>query len=947
MKFILWLAGLVCGLQAVAQTGSISGKIVDAKTGEDMIGAIVQLEGTSLGAASDFDGTYTVRNVPSGVYQIKVSFISFTTKVIDGVVVKPGATTELNISMEEVTLQGKEVEIVDFKRTDTEASVLIEMKEAKGVLSGMSAAQIAKGQDRDASEVARRIPGVTVMDNRFVIVRGLSERYNAVSLNNALAPSFESDVKSFAFDVIPSQLIERFLVYKSPSADLQGEFAGGAINIWTKTMPEQDFTIAVDMGTGFRSQTTFENFRQTASSGTDWMGRDAGLRQLPVGFPDNVRNVFDNPEVQQQLGRSLPNTWDYDINRADLDKRMNVLFGKKMKWGKVIVGSTTAINYSNTKVGFLSEREDYNTWDVIQQRSDTIFSYNDSIFQQQARLGVMQNFGFRFGRKHSVDVRALFNQTGLAENTFRTGANFEEGSFRREYSYRYNERFIFSGQLNGKHELFANRGTLDWTGGFARTERSDPDWRRVRYTLPFESEVNTYQAYIPFSAQPFFLGRLYIGMKESKVMGAANYEHKLKDMGEGTNGERRWLTVKTGFYAEQRDRTFSIRNIGYASANPFLTNINYPLLESPVGELLNPENINNTNGLKLDEDTQPSDSYRAANTLVAGYAMVNIPWKRWNVSGGVRLEQNRQTLNSFTITDQPLEIIQDSLMILPSANISYNLTEKSLIRFAYGKTVNRPEFRELAPYYFYDFVFNAIQTGNDTLRFATIDNFDLRWEWYPRPTEFVSAGLFYKSFVNPIELYFVPGVGSGGTRSFRPGNAPSAVSYGIEVDVRKSLNNVFTNKILQRISITANASLIQSRIVLSDRAAEDDKNNTRPMMGQSPYVINAGLYYQDDNAGWEAAALYNIVGPRVVIVGIPGIPEVYEMQRNLLDFSITKTIKKNWSVRVGVQDVLNQPIVLLQDANEDGKLSKGTDQSMQRFRRGAYWTLTLRYRFSR
>lgn len=931
-----------------SQTGTLSGKVVDKATGEDMIGAILRIEGTSLGAATEFDGTFSIRNIPAGTYQVKCSFVSFTTKLIDGVVIKQGQTTELNISMEELVVEGKAVEIVDFKRTDTEASVLMEMKEAKGVLSGLSAAQIARSQDRDASEVARRIPGVTVVDNRFVVIRGLSERYNAVSLNNALAPSFESDVKSFAFDVIPSQLIDRFLIYKSPAPDLQGEFAGGAVNIFTKTIPDQDLMLSVDMATGIRQGTTFNDFNSNdAQSGTDFLGFDNGARQLPDNFPTNVRDVAEDPLALQALGRSLPNNWGYSTATASPDQRMNVLFGKKLKLAEgIIAGTTTVISYSNTKVAFTSRRMDYNTYDEIAKKSDTIFSYNDRIYQHQARLGIMHNWGFRFGRKHNIDFRNLINQTGLEENTFRTGVNYEEGSDRLEYAYRYNQRFIYSGQLNGKHEVFGSRGTVEWTTGFARTRRSDPDWRRLRYTLPFDAENPVFTAYIPFGAQPFYLGRLWIDMKESKVMGAASYEHKILETGTDTKGQATWFTLKGGMYWEQRDRTFGIRNIGYAAASAF-TYSNTAITEAPVDQILQSSNINTTTGLKLDEDTKPADSYRAANTLVAGYAMLNLPYKKWNLTGGVRLEQNKQTLNSFTIQGQPLGVVQDSLMVLPSINLSYNFSEKMLVRAAYGKTVNRPEFRELAPYFFYDFVFNSIYSGNDTLKFSTIDNFDLRWEWYPTATEFVSAGLFYKNFVNPIEMYFAPGGGGGGTRTFIPGNAASAISYGVEVDVRKSMANVFKNKVLQRFSLVANASLIKSDIQLSDRNQDSQVQNTRPMMGQSPYVVNGGLYYQDDNHQLEASVLYNVVGPRIVIVGIPGIPEVYEMQRNLLDLSVTKGFGKSFSIRLGVQDLLNQETILLQDANGDGKLNKQNDQRMQSFRRGAYYTLTLRYRFSK
>jgi TonB-dependent receptor len=417
-------------------------------------------------------------------------------------------------------------------------------------------------------------------------------------------------------------------------------------------------------------------------------------------------------------------------------------------------------------------------------------------------------------------------------------------------------------------------------------------------------------------------------------------------MGEDLKGEKQFMTVKAGYYLEQKNRDFSIRNIGYAPAS-FATFGNAALAVAPIDQILSEQNINTTDGLKLDEDTKPADSYNAANRLVAGYLMLSIPYKRWNFSGGLRAEQNRQTLSSFTIQNQPLDVIQDTLLLLPSANFSYNIGEKSLVRASFGKTVNRPEFREMAPYYFYDFVFNSIYSGNSTIKFATATNYDLRWEFYPKPTELISAGVFYKQFNNPIEMYFLTGAGGGGTRSFIPGNANMATSYGLEVDIRKSLAETFSNKILNKFSVVANFSLIQSEVKLAESDANTGVANKRAMMGQSPYVVNLGLYYQNDDLGLSMSALYNVVGPRIVIVGIPGIPEVFEMPRNLLDLSITKSITDNWSVRFGAQDLLNQKFALLQDANGDGKLNRETDQVMQSYRRGTYYSLSIRYQFKK
>jgi TonB-dependent receptor len=282
---------------------------------------------------------------------------------------------------------------------------------------------------------------------------------------------------------------------------------------------------------------------------------------------------------------------------------------------------------------------------------------------------------------------------------------------------------------------------------------------------------------------------------------------------------------------------------------------------------------------------------------------------------------------------------------LPSLNVSYNLSKKTLLRFAYGKTINRPDFREMAPFSFYDFDNNFIISGNPNIQFSTIKNIDLRWEHYPSTNEVVSAALFYKQFENPIEQYFVPGVGSGGTRSFMPDNALAATSYGAEIDVRKSMGEWINKPFAKNLVVVANGSYIVSNIELSAANIETGLNPNRPMVGQSPYIVNAGLYYDNDSTGWQVSALYNVIGPRIAIVGIPGVPEAYEMPRNVIDLTVAKNFDDGLGIRFGIQDLLNATSYMIQDANADGKLNIDDDQVIQRFNRGTYFTIGIQYKF--
>ncbi|MBX7094121.1 MAG: carboxypeptidase-like regulatory domain-containing protein [Flavobacteriales bacterium] len=945
-NYLLLMIFLCTGSFALAQTG-IKGIVKDKLTGETLIGANVKVEKVSgKGASTGLDGDFQILLNP-GTYKVTASYISYKDKTIE-VTVTQGALTELVFAMETESSVIDEVSIEVTRITNTEQAVINEIKNEDQVVSAIGAQEIQKTSMRDAAEVARRIPGVTVVDNRFVIVRGLTERYNAVMLNNALAPSVETDAKSFSFDLVPSQVIDRFLIYKSPSADLPGEFAGGAIKIYTKNFPENN-SIYGGYSLSYRPGTTFDEFKSNGSSKGEWLGFGKKGRDLPSSFPENVRDITD-PTQLQSIGQSLNNDWSLQNKSAMPDQRFNLGFDRI--WTDSItkrkIGMVTAINYTNSNLHFISNRYDYNTFDEITKTSDTIFGYHDTIYQKQYRFGAITNWGYKKGNT-TIDFRNLFNQMAFNETTLRGGENHEEGNDRKEYAYRFNQRSILSSQLTGNHIFKEDANgnavdVLDWTLGFSMARRSDPDWRRVRYTRDIGTQ-NPWQAYIPFSAQPFYMGRLYLNMNENIMMGAANYEHTFISFDKDGVIKKFQPKIKGGFYVENKARDFSVRNIGYATSN--FMNFNYSIPYQSIDSLLQPANIDPVTGLKIDEDTKLSDSYHAENKLRSFYLMGTLPWERFNLVAGVRAEDNTQILNTGTITNQPLDTSYHTFRILPSINMAYHLKKDTmLLRLGYGRTLNRPEFRELAPLTFYDFVFNAIYSGNPELQTPSIDNIDLRWELYPHAGEMISAGVFYKYFKNPIELYFQPGVGSGGTRSFTFGNALSATSYGGEIDIRKSLQDTKIG-FIEDLTIVANASYIFSKIELSDGQANTGLNASRPMMGQSPYILNGGLYYQNDSLGLSISLIYNRIGQRVVIVGVPGIPEVYEMPRNLMDLTVSKDLGKYVTLRFSIQDIFNNSTMLLQDANGDGKLDRANDQKMQEFKRGSYFTFGASFRISK
>jgi outer membrane receptor protein involved in Fe transport len=924
----------------LAQTGSIKGTIKDAKTGDALIGATVLIDGTTSGAAADIEGNFLIAKAPAGAATLTVSYVGYQAKKIN-VQVESGKTTVVNTALDEDAGQAlAEVVVTAERPTNTEVSLISEIKSVQQVAVGISAEQIVKTQDRDAAQIARRVPGVSIVENRFVLVRGLSQRYNTVMINDVITPSTEVDVRSFSFDMIPSNMIDRMLIFKSGAAELPGEFAGGVIKVYTKQAPEENFT-NVAFSTSYRAGTSFNTVPKTEGGRLDWLGFDDGDRALPGSFP-RTSQLFNGRSDQQRAGliNQLPNNWGVNNVTAPLDYRFNVNLGRRFNIGSVRIGNLTGINYSSTNQYNDVTSSFYANGD---NAGETARRYDDKLFVYNSRLGILHNWSFRFNPNFLIEFKNLFNQLGFSETLNRSGA-YVAGENREEQSYsqRFESRSIYSGQLVGKNSFNDGRTDLNWQLGLGYTRRTEPDWRRLVYFREAGSDQ-------PFSAaisgQPVLMygGRFFSELDETALTAAAGVEHKL-----GPADKEDPIKLKAGFYTERKDREFSARFFGYVNGTAEDKAL-------PVGEMFSPERVTGEGNFTAVEDTKPTDTYTAANTLLAGYASAYLPiGDKFSATLGLRVESNQQELSS---RDGSGPVKVDNLVVspLPSANLVYNLSDKQLLRVAYAYTVNRPEFRELAPFNYFDFALNADIIGNRKLTTAKIQNVDARWEYYPSPSELISFGAFYKHFRNPVENL----LREGSLISYTFINAEEATSYGVEAEIRKSFSELSSSRFIQNLTFVGNASYIISNVNLGRFTVVDPLVNpeplevgalvdqNRPLQNQSPYLINGGFYYSDDQLGLQVNALYNIFGKRLFAVGTIANPSIYEMPRGVLDLNITKSLGQKFELRLNFQDLLNQRVRLEQDFNRDGKITGSDRQTVRSLRRGQYFTLGVVYNFNR
>jgi TonB-dependent receptor len=939
--FYFFIAGLLLTASAAAQNGTIAGKVIDLKTNEPVIGANAVIEGTSVGAATDLDGNFIIPNIKPGTYSIVVSFITYKAQTVTDVAVESGKRTLLEVSLAEDVAELEEVIITAKKEIATDLNLLKSIHESKLVVSGISSEQISKLPDRDVAQIAQRVPGVTIVDNRFVIIRGVPERYNQVLINGAIAPSTEIDRRSFSFDMIPSGTIDQMLIYKSGTAALPGDFAGGVIQLLTKQPTYEPFT-TVGLSFGYRTNTTFQEHLSSQGSKTDIFGFDNGFRALPENFPTSSQLIASskNSILRERAGKSLTSNFAYSNKQAPLDMGFTFAMGRNFALGGIKFSNLTSLSYSNSYQYYQSDFLRYN--EFTETSAVRRFEFKDNFYSNDVRVNAMHNWLIEWNDRHKFEFKNLFVQLGEHETTLRVGDDkIQNPNFDRvNYAYHYLTRTIYSGQLEGTHELGDKSYKLSWVTGLNFIKRNEPDYRRFRTyrDKAFAGSEEPYTMQLPAAGNVFETGRFWSNLKDVGYSHGLNIEKSF-----GDSDEKRKPVVKAGYYGEYKTRTFQARYINYQYPNTadFDQTIGQELSQLPLSQIFAPQNIKRKDGFVIEEGTQPQDSYEGTNLLTAGYISGTLPIGLVDLTAGFRGEYNVQTITARTNAGY-VNINNPIFAALPSLNAGFNISNRSLIRTAYSRTVNRPEFRELAPFLYYQFEYEAAIIGSPKLKTAFIDNIDLRWEMYPNPGELISIGTFYKRFTDPIETYLE--ITTENPQLYY-GNAVGATSWGVEFEFRKSLASLGVSRFLRNTSVNLNAAWIESNVDIGTAATNQIQN--RPLQGQSPYIINLGVYYLDESKGVAVNAAYNVFGPRIFTVGDKVYPSWWEMPRQSVDFQISKTWNKRFETKLNIQNLLNATYRIYQDNNNDNTIRQSQEALIQQYQIGTQFSVGLAWKFQK
>lgn len=844
-------------------------------------------------------------------------------------------------------------------QTSSVKALLQERAKASAATEAIGAEQISKSGSSDAGSAVTKIAGASIVDGKFAVIRGLSDRYVNTTLNGANLPSADPYRQSAPLDLFPSQVIDRIIVSKTFTPDQPGSFTGGGIEIVTKSFPDKNF-LSLSIGSAYNSQTSLKgNFLTYAGGGKDWTGMDDGTRALPDVFSSDVpingdpkRNPAIPPAVQgnvrtnsdnlrsdllvDRLTRELgPTEFAPHREAAPLNQNMSIAGG----------GSSFMFGHPLGYFGSASYKQDYFSYENgvsrrYQGGTDLKNSFHDARSLSTVNWSTMLNLAYQPLPDHEFNFLFFYNQNAVDDVRIQDRGEdpANPGYVYRKFNLYWTERNLNTLQFKGKHLLSETVGLqFDWMVGLTTTTQDEPDAKFFNDVDTGGGNYTTENGTIPSPNKPT---RYFRSLEEK------NDNIRL----DWTLPFRGWTVdegkLKFGFYSSSSTRSFTERQFYYLqgfNGTGYNSDPNQFLTDATLGGTFRTNANGRTINVRFNKFIQGFDSvYDGRNDIPAEYLMLELPVvEDLRLIGGARFESTDFRVHSASYLDSSVtgtnineaRIKQDDL--LPSLGVIYTLCSNMNLRVNYSQTVARPSYRELAAYYGYDPVVNEFVEGNPDLKMTAADNYDVRWEWFPRPGELLGVSIFYKDLKNAIERGNLDQQGE--VITFFNNDAKL---YGIEFEARKNLD--FISQYLRQFSVGGNLSLLQSEVKLSPQDLQNKRaffpniSETRALYDQSPYILNLDLNYEDRELGTSASLIFNINGPRVAFTKI-NTEDVYEQPAPMLDFVLSQKIGRKTTLKFSAKNLLDPEIKRTYGKNSDLLYSS--------YRKGLTFGLSFNYDF--
>ncbi len=876
-----------------AQKGTIRGKIFDGNTGEVIIGATIIVSGTEplIGAVSDFDGSFIIENIHLSDVELKCSFISYETKIVKNIILNDNEISIIDINLSAVAEKIKDVVVSANIIRNTESSMHTLQRKSGSLLNGLSSQQISKLGDSDAASAIKRVSGVSVSDGKYIFIRGLSDRYSKITLNNAEIPGLDPNKNTVQMDIFPANIIDNIVVKKTFSPELPASFTGGYVNIATKSFPSK-FTLQFSTSFGYNPNTNLRNdFISYKGSKTDLVGIDDGSRDIPEIAQNNVPFLYENNNLLDEISSSFNKTMETSNKSSFLNQSHSFSVGNQTKlFGKplgFIFATSYSHDYKQYRDGIYSKYSLVNTQGNEGVMNPLIIQKENS-GNEEVLMSALLGVSLKLSKGNKIGINILRNSSGLTASRFREGNKIEDNIYMFENTLGFQERSLNTIQLTGSHVIKKIKGLqINWISSYTLSKQSEPDLRFFNYDYSGENYQISPNAYpVPT--------RFYRDMNETNIDNKLDFIKPVSIFGNKAE-------IKFGGAFTYKKRISNSQKFDLLSQQlAFNGNIDDYLSDKNIGQ-----NADATYGIYYQNDilTDNYNSYFAEELISASYLMLDLPLKdKLRIIFGARYEYDYTYIeNNVEPSHHKYVMAEHSYPtdILPAININYSVSKKMNIRLAYSRTIARPSFREIAPYAYYDFKEGWRVVGNPELKRTLINNADFRWEYFMPKGQNISVSLFHKYFTNPIELIDDP---RANNPEFHYINIESSNLYGIEIEMRKRLEFIGLEKLL----IGSNFTLLKSEVeVVEDFGSETAVTTRRPMYGQAPWVLNSFVSYDNSDIKFSTNIGFNITGKKLAVVTKGETPNIYTQPSANLNFNIKKGFGKKVSLKFSISNILD------------------------------------------
>ncbi|MCS7085439.1 MAG: TonB-dependent receptor [Bacteroidia bacterium] len=931
------------GLVERARPGRIVGVVVDATTGETLAGATVRIG--DKGTVADYEGKFEFDAQPPGTYALNLEMLSYKPLTLSDVTVKAGKTTEVRAALVEDVKTLETVVVEGQMRKSSDAALVAVQKNAVQISDGYSGDMVLKQTPNfQFNTVLRRMPGVALVEDRYLSIRGLFERYNIFTLNGAPVPVNDFERNGFDYSYLPSNLISSLRIIKTASPDIINEFGGGYVQMETADIPSEDRLEAFVQGE-YHPLTTFKKMNLSPTDARPFLWAEA--KGLPANFPSPSAlgrspgpSTPENRAAARHLVENHMLTTLSSPTTAAPGSNIGVSWQKRFQLAEQPAGFTLYVGQltQNRNIPFWqqaasSQRE-------IGGKPALIDSFGTDFFRREANLTAMANAGVRIGARGKAALKNVFLRQ--ADNAY-LPLDGIAGDYRYwYYIYRIRSTNFYSVQGEWEHALFSlssGNAVLRFNPFYSYMENRDPVMSGFNYYFDPSRQNPIFDA--SHESEYFALWTA----RQTHHLGGANAQIDVP-----WAIRKGMFSVGAMIYRNVHD--YHSRNIAYtfpANENgeiffPDEEKIRYQAGRNYFSQLLE------SGDLVIFDRTRPTQNYRSRRTLWAPFVQASYrPTPNLFLHGGLRIETYRARITADPLDSTVFDFVRQTLTdLLPSLNAAYSLNAKTNIRLAYSRTIVRPRDREWAPFQYLDLISTIKTEGDSTLGITHVHNVDLRYEFYPRKADLLSATLFYKFFRNPPEHAMVGGynlVMDDPVVVYRANSMNNAAVAGLEFEFRQSLEAYVKNRWLSGLGIYGNLSVMASRVNPQD--AFDLFGKGRGLQGQANFLLNLGLTYSEEKSGLSAAVFYNRAGRRIAWVGISDTlyPSIVEMPRDIIDVQISKTFFEKLTIRLAVQDLLGQRFRLIQFYDGGKTFDEKRDILVRNERRAPSFFLTVSYRF--